>query len=82
MHKHSFSYVFIQSIIAEKVNIKNYKWEIKNAKVSQNDFWYENNTGFVAANIANRQEFGEDVIFNDFSFPNSKTFCSIHKCLV
>jgi len=32
------NFVFNQSIIAEKVNIKNYNWEINNAKISQNDF--------------------------------------------
>ncbi len=59
------NYVFIQSIIAEKVNIKNYKWEIKNAKVSQNDFNQSLNKNLVFDSNFNSEKINN--LFSDMS---------------
>ncbi len=63
------NFVFNQSIIAEKVNIKNYNWEINNAKISQNNF-----NKSINKNLIFKSNFNSKQINNLFSDMSSLSF--------
>ncbi len=65
----SKNFIFDQSIIAEKVNIKNFKWKINNAKISKNNF---NNT--VNEDLIFESNFNSEKINNLFSDMSSLSF--------
>ena len=65
----SKNFIFDQSIIAEKVNIKNFKWKINNAKISKNNF---NNT--VSEDLIFESNFNSEKINNLFSDMSSLSF--------
>ncbi len=65
----SKSFIFDQSITAEKVNIKNFKWQIENAKISKNNF---NNT--VNKDLIFESNFNSEKINNLFSDMSSLSF--------
>ena len=65
----SKSFIFDQSITAEKVNIKNFKWQIENAKISKNNF---NNT--VNEDLIFESNFNSEKINNLFSDMSSLSF--------
>ena len=66
------NFVFDQSIIADEVNIKNYKWKINNAKVSQNDFNKSINKDLIF-----ESNFNSEKINNLFSDMSSLSFLKL-----
>jgi lipopolysaccharide export system permease protein len=63
------NFTFDQSIIAKKVNIKNYKWKINNAKISQNNF-----NKSINKNLMFESNFNSEKINNLFSDMSSLSF--------
>ena len=59
------NFIFDQSIIAEKVNIKNYKWQISNAKISQNNFNKSFNKDLIFESNFNSKKINN--LFSDMS---------------
>ena len=66
------NFIFDQSIIAEKINIKNYKWKIKNAKISQNNF-----NKSVNKDLIFESNFNSEKINNLFSDLSSLSFLKL-----
>ncbi len=67
------SFLFDQSILAEKVNIKDFNWKINNAQISQNNF---NNT--VKKDLIFESNFNSEKINNLFSDMSSLTFFKLN----
>ncbi len=58
-------FIFDQSIIAEKINIKTYNWEINNATISQNNFNQSTNEDLIFESNFNSKEINN--LFSDMS---------------
>ena len=59
------NFIFDQSIIAEKINIRNYNWEINNATISQNNFNQSTNEDLIFESNFNSKKINN--LFSDMS---------------